>query len=46
LDTTGAGVMEEEPPESLKSRYSGWFDGNSHSSHRLNFHALAVYQTK
>jgi hypothetical protein len=23
LDTTGAGVMEEEPPESLKSRYSG-----------------------
>jgi hypothetical protein len=23
LDTTGAGIMEEEPPESLKSRYSG-----------------------
>ncbi|PUZ66401.1 hypothetical protein GQ55_3G305000 [Panicum hallii var. hallii] len=23
LDTTGAGILEEEPPESLKSRYSG-----------------------
>jgi len=23
LDTTGAGIMEEEPPESLKSRYGG-----------------------
>jgi hypothetical protein len=31
LATTGAGIMEEEPPESLKSRYGGWFDRDSRS---------------
>lgn len=24
LATTGLGIMEEEPPESLKTRYGGW----------------------
>lgn len=25
LATTGSGIMEEEPPESLKIRYGGWY---------------------
>lgn len=25
LATTGSGIMEEEPPEPLKHRYSGWY---------------------
>lgn len=25
LATTGSGIMEEQPPESLKHRYGGWF---------------------
>lgn len=25
LRTSGLGIMEEEPPESLKSRYGGWY---------------------
>ena len=28
LATTGAGIMEEEPPESLKIRYGGWVDSD------------------
>lgn len=27
LATTGSGIMEEEPPESLKTRYGGWYVG-------------------
>lgn len=26
LATTGSGIMEEEPPESLKTRYGGWYN--------------------
>ena len=26
LATTGSGIMEEEPPESLKARYGGWYE--------------------
>lgn len=45
LATTGSGIMEEEPPESLKSRYGGWLRWWTDQNCAERFQKLSLEET-